>query len=635
MPINDFDTMNENISEYLLKYMKNPDPQYAVMIKGKWGCGKSFFIKNWLDNYKERYNTGKVALEPIYVSLYGLKEISQITSAIDRTLHPYLYSKGAKLTKEILKTAGKIVFRTSIDCNNDGKEDLSMDATIDSLSLLVSKGSNQIIKSKLIVFDDLERCLIDIKLILGYINNFVEHGACHVIIIGDETHTTDVAKNELDKFKEKTVGREFEIKPDIYAAIDSFIKNDVLEKDKIIKYRQFIFDCFRATKCNNLRILRQCLYDFSTLYTEVSTELIDNNHFFMMSLLGKYIITYCEYRGEFRDILKGGKWGYWSNICNDVKKEQIEKFQNKYVSIINRYKVDIFDVDCIKKIINEIETGYGLNSYVEGLLNQKLGNVSIQDKLADFTNLSNDEFEKEYAKLEVELRENNVTSLYLIGRSLALLIFFDNNQIHTIPEDIIPTIKNYIINRYKSIDNKELLCQEHAAFYRGLKSYECNSENPIGAGVSNFVIETFDKRNSELKNKMEEILLTLNDSNIEKLIELSDESSPGGMCKYKQTSIFKNIDAGVFANNILHLSNKSLYPLCMFISHHYEFCSNIYSAHYNYNDDLITLQQVNDIIENEIQNRTCVDRYMLRYFLKYLSGAIKRANGENNQIKID
>ncbi|MBQ8736113.1 MAG: hypothetical protein IJY75_09140 [Bacteroidaceae bacterium] len=71
--------MNENISEYLLKYMKNPDPQYAVMIKGKWGCGKSFFIKNWLDNYKERYNTGKVALEPIYVSLYGLKEISQIT----------------------------------------------------------------------------------------------------------------------------------------------------------------------------------------------------------------------------------------------------------------------------------------------------------------------------------------------------------------------------------------------------------------------------------------------------------------------------------------------------------------------------------------------------------------------------
>ena len=118
----------------------------------------------------------------------------------------------------------------------------------------------------------------------------------------------------------------------------------------------------------------------------------------------------------------------------------------------------------------------------------------------------------------------------------------------------------------------------------------------------NFVIETFDKRNSELKNKMEEILLTLNDSNIEKLIDLSDESMPDGMCKYKQTSIFKNIDAGVFANNILHLSNKSLYPLCMFISQHYEFCSNIYNTHYNYNDDLITLQQVNDIIETVLMS---------------------------------
>lgn len=51
--------MNENISQYLLKFLDNPDPQYAVMLKGKWGCGKSFFIKNWLDKYKERYNKGE------------------------------------------------------------------------------------------------------------------------------------------------------------------------------------------------------------------------------------------------------------------------------------------------------------------------------------------------------------------------------------------------------------------------------------------------------------------------------------------------------------------------------------------------------------------------------------------------
>lgn len=30
----------------------NPDPQYAVLLKGKWGCGKTHFINHWIDAYK-------------------------------------------------------------------------------------------------------------------------------------------------------------------------------------------------------------------------------------------------------------------------------------------------------------------------------------------------------------------------------------------------------------------------------------------------------------------------------------------------------------------------------------------------------------------------------------------------------
>ena len=219
--------MNDNISLFLFTYMDNPDPRYAVMLKGKWGCGKSFFIQNWIELYKEKIKDGDAVLEPIYVSLYGLSSTSQITSAIDRVLHPFLYSKGVEITKKILKIAGKIAFKASLDWNDDGKEDVSMDATLDSLSLLASHDDNASLGPKLIVFDDLERCLIDMKLLLGYINNFVEHGACHVIIVGDETHATDDTKAKLIDFKEKTIGREFEVMPDIGAAVDCFIDNDV------------------------------------------------------------------------------------------------------------------------------------------------------------------------------------------------------------------------------------------------------------------------------------------------------------------------------------------------------------------------------------------------------------------------
>ena len=114
-----------------------------------------------------------MVLEPIYVSLYGLKETSQITNAIDKVLHHILHSKGAEFTKELLKFAGKIAFQTSLDWDKDESEDVIFESTLDSLSVFATK-DQPVVKSKLIVFDDLERCLIDMKLQLGYINNFVE-----------------------------------------------------------------------------------------------------------------------------------------------------------------------------------------------------------------------------------------------------------------------------------------------------------------------------------------------------------------------------------------------------------------------------------------------------------------------------
>ena len=98
--------MNDYISQYLFTYMDNPDPRYAVMLKGKWGCGKSFFIQNWIEQYNKKVAKNDAVLKPIYVSLYGLQSTSQITSAIDRVLHPFLYNKSVKITTNIIKILG-------------------------------------------------------------------------------------------------------------------------------------------------------------------------------------------------------------------------------------------------------------------------------------------------------------------------------------------------------------------------------------------------------------------------------------------------------------------------------------------------------------------------------------------------
>ena len=44
--------MNTKIFDYLNIYASTPNPQYAIMLRGKWGCGKTHLIKGWLNKFE-------------------------------------------------------------------------------------------------------------------------------------------------------------------------------------------------------------------------------------------------------------------------------------------------------------------------------------------------------------------------------------------------------------------------------------------------------------------------------------------------------------------------------------------------------------------------------------------------------
>lgn len=230
--------MNTLILDFLNSYADNTNPQYAVMLKGKWGCGKTHLIKQWKKRFDETADTdGEITLKPIYISTYGMDSVNDIKTAIDRELNPFFYSKTGRFIKGVLKLAGKVVFKTSMDFNEDSKEDGSFSATLDSLSLLQVK-DDSIKGVKFLIFDDIERCLIEMKELLGFINYFVEHCNCHVVVIGDENHLEELPKAVLDEFKEKTIGKEFEIQPDIEEAIEYFLGevpvSDYLDRKSVV-----------------------------------------------------------------------------------------------------------------------------------------------------------------------------------------------------------------------------------------------------------------------------------------------------------------------------------------------------------------------------------------------------------------
>lgn len=624
--------MNENITNYLYKYVNNPDPQYAVMLKGKWGCGKSFFIQRWLKEYKEKVADDELVLEPIYVSLYGLKETSQITNAIDKVLHPILHSKGAEFTKKLFKFAGKIAFRTSLDWNKDESENVTFESTLDSLSVFATKDQSGV-KSKLIVFDDLERCLIDMKLLLGYINNFVEHGACHVIIVGDETHASVDSKKTLKEFKEKTVGRELEVQPDNMAAIRYFLNDDVPLVGWLKDKEEFINEIFTATKCDNLRLVRQCLYDYSELFGEVSAFLSEKNESFMLPLLATYLVCYCEIRGEYQDLLADWNFGYFTGLISDeTTKNRISELQGKYRVLSEKYKFEILDGNHIPQIVRAIQTGFSIKDYVIDILQQLTQGSSRQEKLAGFLNMQTEEFINECNALSDDICSGKISNMYMLGRSLALLAFFDDKKIYWSNQATISLSKKKIADTYKAQTDKDELYKSKLAFSHGVRSFGSFNETSIGRDILEFSNAMFDESEKRLHNKIEIVLSDLNESNVGSLSQISMSPTPDRQCEYSMTSVFKNLDANQVFGSIQNLSNSSIMEFCQFLRFHYKFGFSLGPGCNQFQDDLNFLQNLQSLVKQECSNRKSVDSYVFTKLSKHIDGAISRASGNNEPV---
>lgn len=107
--------MNTHVSNYLDYYINLPNPKYAVLLNGAWGCGKTFFIQKLIDKWKEDISSDNegIVLRPIYISLYGISKIETVNTRIRKELNPFFYSKGMEYAKKI--GMGLLKWTTKID----------------------------------------------------------------------------------------------------------------------------------------------------------------------------------------------------------------------------------------------------------------------------------------------------------------------------------------------------------------------------------------------------------------------------------------------------------------------------------------------------------------------------------------
>jgi hypothetical protein len=239
---------NKAAAAYLEHYCESDRPlDYAVMLCGPWGAGKTHFVKQFLAQHDIKH---------LYVSLYGMTNVRQIEEEFWRLLHPLLSSKPMR----ILAAAGKGLLKATIkvDLDGDGSEDASLSPSapdIDAVKLANPDGH-------ILVFDDLERCRMAIDDVLGYINSLVEHSGFKVIVIANEAKL--VHNERYLEIKEKLIGQTLEVHSSVEDALGEFLAS-IADEDVaayLSKSREKIIQVHRLSGSNNLRVLKHALWDF-------------------------------------------------------------------------------------------------------------------------------------------------------------------------------------------------------------------------------------------------------------------------------------------------------------------------------------------------------------------------------------
>lgn len=182
---------NNEIKDIIIDYLKNDKSNQAILIDGEWGSGKTFFIKEKIiSEIKEKLTDVPV----YYVSLYGISSSNEIHNLVSSQITEKYIEKhlGKKVTgslKKIERAIKKIAPVINVLKEASG-------VGIDFVHFNELKNNLDIPTKSIMIFDDLERCNMDVITVLGYINIISEHSDTKVIIVANESELGMQNNNE-------------------------------------------------------------------------------------------------------------------------------------------------------------------------------------------------------------------------------------------------------------------------------------------------------------------------------------------------------------------------------------------------------------------------------------------------------
>lgn len=530
----------EDLVESILDYIRSDYTDYAIMINGEWGSGKTYFWNHKIRKKIESMQINGKKYTTIYMSLYGISNLEEIskkifietTQLMDKNLKKFMNSNSQTTIPEYAKTGLDMANFFGVTQNGDKIDYKEFFSTDD----------------KILCFDDLERANVDVIDILGYINNFVEHDHIKTIIICNEkelstklkssnlemktfiatylldkenklTEKTDEPMveriqdtieyvfdkaNDYERIKEKLIGETFEYNPEFTYIINGLLMRYERYPELIRFLREnsyLITSTFEKSGTRNLRILKHSLNDFKKIFDMVNKSYPNTNNRVLQTMLIFTIAISFEIKAgkitkdKFKNIENNEEYRailVSSRVFMDNRQFYIKEFDNTYYynfkaeyrffKFIEMYvRTRIFDMKTFKEnmdvIINTVDTDK-LPGYKKLLTEE-------------YWKINDDQFSSVIQQVIDSVNKGEIQPIEIVKLFAYFSYFIEKNLI----DYDIKTIESVFLN------GMNLASVKSKYFENADEELQQIETDNMGAEMQN-IISRFKTINSQLKDKM-------------------------------------------------------------------------------------------------------------------------------------
>lgn len=651
----------QNIIEQIKVYIEEDKSDYAIMINGSWGCGKTYFIKNDLS-----YKLYDVTHKPnIYISLFGIRSIEDLYELV--AINILDIKNNVYVDKRAGISGYKVDKREYYRFVSLTKEAVAVKKGVKEIisSFSITKVANNVARTLseaaisfedyVFIFDDFERSIIDKIELLSFIDSFVEQNNAKVIIVCNEfvllsnqkekkntkkhlttihsminkrLKTSSLIKIVLPnsnkaqygnywKYKEKVIGLTINFKYDISDVFNSIlnkcVKNDNC-REFIYNHKEHIIWLFKKTESNNLRTLEFIFKRFSELYI----KLVELNY------MPKYSKQY------FRIIL----YNIVASSIQYKEKGRLPEYDdNKFIASRIWTRNGFGNYSLFSSIQEEVITWRSIDDYIKSY---DINIESLKEYIDDHIQYINSDSQGISIELFAIMFTEDDREACEAFKIIQDKIYNNEYDINVYPHILDNLFKLY---KYLPIDDKiENLKQQI------LENALSNFDNFSQFSWSTFEYEDSDAKlfKDELYTFLKEKLENKNGIDTEEIIG-SDELfgryinsifEENKIKAIKNKGYFVGLSGKEFAKRLLILPLKEIRDLNSNLQLYYLENNNVNNQYYQ---DVEFLKVVVETLEDYLDNDTVVikkrAKYLLGYTLKFIINILDVAKKQKQQTK--